>query len=360
MEIKQKEITIRELTEGYTDLGDEGVYGYGRLLDIRPPYQREFIYKDKQRDDVIRTVRRGFPLNVMYWAVREDGGFEIIDGQQRTISICQYVNNDFTIDDMLFYSLQKDEREKILNYKLMIYQCYGTDTEKLEWFEIINIAGEKLNEQERRNAVYHGPWVTSAKRYFSKTGCVAYQIGNKYLTGTAIRQDYLETAIDWISNGDIKKYMAINQHNENAEDLWIYFNEVIDWVNRLFPHYRREMKGVEWGKLYNQYKGEIHLPTILELQVKLMMEDDMVEKKSGIYYYVFDGEEKNLNLRSFTESEKRSGYERQNGICSMCREHFEIDGMEADHITPWSDGGRTNPDNLQLLCKSCNRRKSNI
>lgn len=216
MKIELKEITIRELTEGYVDNAENGVVGYNGKLDIRPPYQREFVYKDKQRDAVIETINKNFPLNVLYWAVCENGRFEVIDGQQRTISIAQYVNGDFSLNGLYFHNLQKDEQEKILNYKLMIYWCTGTDSEKLAWFKIINIAGEKLTDQELRNAVYSGTWVTDAKRYFSKNGCAAYQIGEKYLNGSAIRQEYFETAIKWISDNNIEEYMAKHQHEPNA------------------------------------------------------------------------------------------------------------------------------------------------
>ncbi|GHT70309.1 hypothetical protein FACS189452_10950 [Bacteroidia bacterium] len=226
MKIELKEITVRELAEGYKDSQENGVVGYGGKLDIRPPYQREFIYKDKQRDAVIDTVTKEFPLNVMYWAVREDGNFEVIDGQQRTISICQYVNGDFSIkigDDLLaFHNLQNDQQAQILDYKLMVYFCSGTDSEKLQWFKTINIAGEKLSDQELRNAVYSGSWVSDAKRYFSKNGCPAFKIGNDYLGGSAIRQEYLETAISWLSGGKIEEYMSQHQHDANATALWIY------------------------------------------------------------------------------------------------------------------------------------------
>ena len=201
MNIELKEITIRELTNGYEDNEEAGVIGYDGRLDIRPPYQREFIYEDKQRDAVIDTVTKDFPLNILYWAVREDGNYEVIDGQQRTISISQYVDSEFSLNGRYFHNLQKDEQEQILDYKLMVYLCSGTDSEKLDWFKIINIAGEKLTEQELRNAVYSGSWVSDVKRYFSKNSCPAYGIGSDYLTGSPIRQDYLQTAIKWISNG---------------------------------------------------------------------------------------------------------------------------------------------------------------
>lgn len=360
MKIELKEVTVSELAAGYLDNDEGGVVGYGGQLDIRPAYQREFIYKDKQRDAVINTIRKDFPLNVMYWAVREDGGFEVIDGQQRTISLCKYVEGDFLFENRYFHNLQIDEQQKILNYKLMIYLCSGTDSEKLEWFRTINIAGEKLTEQELRNAVYSGPWVTDAKRYFSKTNCAAYNIGGDYLQGTAIRQEYLETVIGWINDGDIEGYMAKQQLKPNANDLWLFFKSVIDWVQACFPKYRREMKGVDWGWLYKQYRDKEFDTTALEQEVKALMEDEDVTKKSGIYAYVLTRKERHLNIRSFTEKQKREAYERQVGICPVCKVHFEIQEMEADHITPWHEGGRTSAENCQMLCKEDNRRKSGI
>lgn len=358
MNIELKEITVRELAEGYRDNADEGVVGYNGKLDIRPPYQREFIYKDKQRDAVIDTVKKNFPLNVMYWAVREDGGFEVIDGQQRTISLCQYVNSDFAYFFKYFHNLQNDEQEQILNYKLMIYICSGTDSEKLEWFKTINIAGEKLTEQELRNAVYSGSWVTDAKRYFSKNGCAAYGIGSHYLNGSAIRQDYLETAIDWISRGNIEIYMANHQQDVNANALWRYFQDVISWVEGTFIKKRKFMKGVDWGTLYNKYNDEIYDTKAIEEETAKLMADDDVEKKSGIYTYILTRDEKHLNIRAFSDSIKQKVYEKQKGICPICKEHFEINQMEADHITPWHEGGKTIEENCQMLCKDCNRRKS--
>ena len=260
MNIELHKITVRELTAGYVDNNENGVRAYDGKLDVRPPFQREFVYKEKQRDAVIDTLTQGFPLNVMYWAVREDGTFEIIDGQQRTISICQYVNGDFAFDFRYFHNLQQDEQDQILSYELQVYICSGTDSEKLKWFKTINIAGEELTDQELRNAVYAGPWVSDAKRYFSKNGCPAAKIGSDYLTGSAIRQDYLETAIDRISDGNIELYMSNHQHDVNAAPLWQFFQSVITWVDTTFrPTKERKkiMKGVEWGILYKQYKDEV-------------------------------------------------------------------------------------------------------
>ncbi len=358
MKIELKEITVRELTEDYQDNEDQGVLGYGGKLDIRPPYQREFIYKDKQRDAVIHTLTKNFPLNVMYWAVREDGSYEVIDGQQRTISISQFVEGDFAFQNRYFHNLQEDEKEQILNYKLTVYLCSGTDSEKLEWFKTINIAGEKLTEQELRNAVYSGTWVSDAKRYFSKNGCAAYGIGSDYLNGSPIRQDYLETAIKWISEGNIEAYMSKHQHDPNAIALWMYFQSVITWVSATFTKKRKYMKGVDWGSLYNAYKDEIFDAAKIEAEVAALIADDDVTKKSGIYPFILTRKEKYLSIRAFSDSMKQKVYEKQHGVCIECGEKFELNEMEADHITPWHEGGKTNEENCQMLCKEDNRRKS--
>ncbi|GAB1463288.1 HNH endonuclease family protein [Pedobacter sp.] len=358
MQIKLKEITVRELTNGYQDNEENGVVGYGGKLDIRPPYQREFIYKDKQRDAVINTITKNFPLNVMYWAVREDGNFEVIDGQQRTISISQFADGDFAFQNRYFHNLQKDEQAKILDYKLMVYLCSGTDSEKLEWFRTINIAGEKLTDQELRNAVYAGSWVSDAKRYFSKNNCPAYNMGSDYLSGAPIRQEYLETTIEWISNSSIENYMAEHQNNPNANELWLYFQSVINWVKAVFPKYRNEMKGIEWGFLYNEFKDKNPDSKKLEKEITKLMQDQDVTNKKGIYWYVLNRKEKHLNIRAFDDNQKREAYERQKGICKVCRKHFKIEEMEADHIKPWHEGGKTSADNCQMLCKEDNRRKS--
>jgi hypothetical protein len=359
MKIKLNEITIREIAKGYVNDEEEGVVGLNGKLNIRPKYQREFIYKDKQRDAVVETVRKDFPLNVMYWVKNEDGTYEVMDGQQRTISICEYVIGKFSLNYQFFHNLEESEREQILNYKTMIYFCEGTDKEKLDWFKIINIAGEKLADQELRNAIYTGTWLSDAKRHFSKTGCAAWGMAKEYMTGSPIRQDYLETAIDWISGGDIEDYMSKNQHKPNANELWLYFQNVVNWVKVVFPKYRKEMKGVAWGFLYNKFKDEKDLDTNqLEEEITKLMRDDDVTNKKGIYEYVLTREEKYLNIRAFSDNQKREAYERQNGICPQCGKYFEIDGMEGDHIKPWHEGGKTTAENCQMLCKTDNRVKS--
>lgn len=292
----------------------------------------------------------------MYWAVRKDGNYEVIDGQQRTISICQYVNGDFSIEGMAFHNLPIDKQEQILNYKLMVYFCSGEDSEKLDWFETINIAGKVLTNQELRNAVYSGSWVSDAKRYFSKNS--RPKIGDDYMNGSANRQEYLETAINWISNGDIKDYMSKNQHETNAKELWLYFQNVVNWVKATFPKYRKEMKGIEWGKLFNQYQNDKFDSKKLEEEISYLMLDEDISNKKGIYYYVLFRQERYLNIRAFSDKQKRESYERQKGICIKCNAHFELNEMEADHITPWHEGGKTNAENCQMLCKQDNRIKS--
>jgi hypothetical protein len=360
VDIELKKITVGDLVEGYEDNEELGVRAYDGKLDVRPPYQREFVYKDKQRGAVIDTLRRDYPLNVMYWAVREDGTYEVIDGQQRTISICQFVEGDFAFEDRYFHNLQSDEREQVLGYELMVYLCSGTDSERLEWFKTINIAGAELTNQELRNAVYAGSWVSDAKRYFSKNGCPAYGIGSDYMSGTPIRQDYLETVIKWINSGDIEGYMAVHQHKPAANELWVYFQNVMTWVKAMFPKHRKEMKAVEWGLLYNEFKDAELDPATLEAEVSALMSDDDVTKKRGIYVYVLTKQERHLSIRAFTDNQKREAYEKQEGICPVCKAHYELSEMEADHITPWHAGGKTIASNCKMLCKDDNRRKSGV
>ncbi len=365
MKIELHEITIRDIVKGYIDNAEDGVQGYDGLLNIRPEYQREFVYDEAKRNAVITTILKGFPLNVMYWVKNNNGTFEVLDGQQRTISFCQYVNNDFSLNNRAFNNLTITEQDEILDYKCMVYFCEGTDKEKLEWFKTINIAGEKLFDQELRNAVYTGKWLTSAKQKFSKSKCAAYSLANHYIIGSPIRQDYLETAIAWINNGKIEEYMSIHQHDPNANELWLYFLAVINWVETTFIKYRKEMKGINWGMLYNTYKDKQFDTSALEEEIKKLMMDDDVTNKKGIYFYVLTRNEKYLNIRAFTESQKRVVYERQNGNCPHCiaenrdKVHYEFEEMEADHIKPWSEGGKTEINNCQLLCKEHNRKKSN-
>ena len=358
MEIELKKIRVNDLVKDYEDDAEGGVRGYSGKLDIRPPYQREFVYDVKERNKVIDTLTQKFPLNVMYWSVRDDGTYEVIDGQQRTISICQYVDGEFAWNDFYFHNLTDDQQKQILNYELMIYFCKGTDSERLAWFETINIAGKVLTKQELRNATYAGPWLSDAKKHFSKTGCPAYVVGGDLMNGSPIRQEYLETILDWISVGNIREYMGKHQHDSKANELWLYFQQVIAWVKATFYIERKkEMKGQPWGELYNKYKDVSLDPDALEKRISALIQDPDVTNHRGIYLYVLNGKEKHLNIRQFDDRMRRAAFERQKGVCPGCGDTFKIEEMEADHITPWHEGGKTESDNCQMLCIEDNRKK---
>ncbi|WP_213274797.1 HNH endonuclease family protein [Campylobacter vulpis] len=389
MQIQKTEISIKELVAGYTRDEESGqVVAYAdssgvARLNIRPKYQREFVYKDAQRNAVIDTILKGFPLNIMYWVKNVDSSaeceYEVLDGQQRTMSICEYVKGSFSVlwngSSQYFHNLPDDMKEKFLDYKLDVYVCQGSESEKLEWFKTINIAGETLTNQELRNAVYASVWLSDAKRRFSKEKGVAVLKGAKYLNGSALRQEFLESAIAWIvdSRKDEKicEYMAKNaKDSRNADELWEYFAKVIDWVEMKFEKYRKEMKGPEWGLLYNLYKDKPLDAKELESKIAELMQDDEVGKKKGVYAYVLSGDEKHLSLRAFSDGVKRAVYERQGGVCANSDGHIkgvkcpheneklELEQMEADHILAWSKGGKTEKENCQILCKECNRKKS--
>lgn len=365
MNIVLKSVPIRELIAGYSNDPETGVRGYNGKLDIRPPYQREFRYDEAQKRAVVNTIMKGFPLNIMYWSVVNDNEYEMIDGQQRTLSICEFYTHDFNIVDndrgvLFFNTLTDEEKEQFLNYKLTVYFCSGTDKEKLDWFRVINIAGEKLLDQELRNAVYVGPFVTDARRHFSKNGCPAYKAGGDYMTGKLEEQAYLETILKWAARKDnmtIDKYMAVHQFEPNANKLWSYYMQIITWVRSTFIKYRKEMKGLDWGALYDEFGDGIYDTAALENQIHDLMEDDEIMKKSGIYRYVLSGDLRDLSFRTFDKKQKREAYERQQGICVYCGKHFELEEMEADHITPWKEGGITVAENCQMLCRNCNRVK---
>lgn len=375
MKIELHKIPVRDVVKGYEETADGGVIGYGGKLNIRPAFQREFVYNEKQRNEVIKTVNKNFPLNIMYWVKNSDGTFEMLDGQQRTISICQYVNSYFTLgekdgeldDRRTFINLSDEEKNKILDYELTIYICEGDDKEKLDWFEVINIAGVELTHQELRNAIYSCEWTTDAKKYFSKNNCPAQAEFGKYLSGQRIRQDFLETALKWICNRDnledVADYMNIQKANgtKTAEELWNYFEEIFAWVQKIFPKYRKEMKGLQWGILYNKYGKNDYSDKNFEPRISELMADFDVTKKSGIYEYLLDGEknEKFLSIRQFDERTKATIYEQQGGKCAICGKSFDISEMHADHKKAWSKGGKTVAENCQMLCVDCNLKKSN-
>lgn len=370
MTIDQIEVTVRDITNGYINNEEQGVRGYNGLLDIRPPYQREFIYNEKEQQAVITTVLKGYPLNVMYWVKRNDDAecpYEVMDGQQRTLSLCDYVAGKFSHNFLNFFNQKPDIQEKILNYPLTIYVCEGEQSEKLEWFKTINIAGKPLNEQEINNAIFAGPFVSDAKRHFSKSNCGAYRLGKDLVNGTPIRQDFFKKALEWIAahetrNGkqqNLVGYMAQHQHDPNANNLWTYFQNVLNWAITNFDlrKFKKIMKGLDWAYFYDKYKDTTLNTVELGNQISELLMDDEIQQQNGIIPYVLTGDEHYLNLRVFPEKIKLAVWEKQNHRCKICGKEFDLVFMEGDHITPWCEGGRTVIENCQMLCRECNRRK---
>ncbi|MBQ6204056.1 MAG: DUF262 domain-containing protein, partial [Prevotella sp.] len=367
MTIEKKEITVREITEGYVNNDDEGIRGYGGLLDIRPKYQREFIYSDKEQAAVINTVLHGYPLNVMYWVKRTDADapcpYEVMDGQQRTLSICEYVAKKFSFDFKNFDNQPSDIQKRILDYKLDIYVCEGEDSEKLEWFKTINIAGKPLNEQEIQNAVYAGPFVSDAKRHFSKRNCGAAQLSKDLVPGSPIRQELLKKALEWMAAHETRQghrqtavgYMKDHQHDPNANNLWTYFQTVLNWATTNFDikRFKKIMNGLDWAFFYDNYGPPHTLDTVaLGKRIsELMLDTDEIQKPGGIIPYVLTGDERYLDLRGFPEKIKLAVWEQQEHKCAICGREFDFEFMEGDHITPWHEGGRTVAENCQMLCR---------
>lgn len=362
---------IRDIFNGYADLEDDGVFAYGGKLAIRPPYQREFVYDLEQAEAVIHTVLNGFPLNVMYWVKVGPDQYEVLDGQQRTLSVMRYLHHKYpiTLEGKKFYvdGLPNDKYDDLMNYEFMVYICEGTESEKLAWFKIVNIAGERLSDQELRNSVYTGPWLSDAKRHFSKRNCAAKGLSDRYITGDPNRQELLEKALKGICEGqglkDITEYMATHKSDADADELWQYFQDVINWASKIFPKYFPDMKGLDWCHLYNKYHTNTYNSSVMAAETKRLHEDDDVGKPRGIYEYLLCRDKdpfagRLLNLRAFEKRDKMAAYSKQEGICPYCHQHFEFSEMEGDHIVPWSKGGRTIPENCQMLCKDCNGKKS--
>ena len=375
MEVKHLTVKIRELVEGFKDLKEEGVTGCGGSLNIRPAFQREFVYPVSAQKAVIDSIMKGFPINTFYWG-SVVGGHEIIDGQQRTMSICNFCNNDFAIETSgltYFHSLTQEEKKKLLDYEITVYVCDGTEREKLDWFNIVNTGGVLLTKQELRNACYTGKWLTDAKKHFSRINCAAMVVGqvagNTVIKGSPDRQEILEKVLLWFADSrgiDTKnKDNAIGQvmsefrHQDNASELWEYFRSVMDFVKQVFIKHRKEMVGLDFGLMYNKHKGQTFDPIAIEQKVAALLQDEDVTKKSGVFEFVLGGNEKLLSIRAFSDKVRREVFEAQGGVCPICGENFAINEMQADHITAWSKGGKTTSDNCQMLCKKCNLGKSN-
>lgn len=294
LKIEEMKITVGEITKGYINNDEQGVRGYNGLLDIRPPYQREFIYNEQEQCAVINTVLHNYPLNIMYWVKRSNDAecpYEVMDGQQRTLSLCDYVAGKFSFDFKNFFNQPADIRKKILDYKLTIYVCEGEESEKLEWFKTINIAGKPLNEQEIWNAVYAGPFVSDAKKHFSKTNCVAYRLGKDLVNGSPIRQDFFRKALEWMADHETRNgnpqsavgYMSLHQHDINAMPLWTYFQSVLRWAMDTFnmKKFKKIMKGLDWAKFYDEYHEKVLDIKAMEKQIIDLIGDDEIQNSKA-------------------------------------------------------------------------------
>ena len=377
--------TIEDICEGfiYNELEGKGLFGMNGKLTIQPEYQRNYIYADGKKDTaVIASVLKGYPIGLIYFNRREDGQLEVLDGQQRITSLGRFITNRFAITDnngmqQYFRGLAEDKRKKILNTKLLIYVCEGTESEIKEWFKTINIAGIPLNKQETLNAVYSGEFVTKAKEEFSNSQNTNITKWSSYIKAVVNRQEYLECALDWVSKGNIEDYMSKHRHDTNINELKTYFNSVIDWVNGLFTDVYSEMKVIEWGRLYETYHNQPYDIQKINKDVEKLYVDEYVKNKKGIFEYVLGGskESKLLEIRIFENRDKKTVYERQTkdakekGIsnCPLCalgndnnkNRIWQLSEMDADHVTAWSRGGATDIKNCQMLCKTHNRAKGN-
>lgn len=400
-----KGFTVRDLVEGYMKDSDDGsttdsVFGYDGKLNIRPSYQRNSVYNNKKRDAVIETILDGCPLNTIYWVDKEDGTYEVLDGQQRILSICKYLAGEFAVSadcfptklPQDFPNLQTnmtDIAERVLDYQPDIYICKGTPSEKLRWFRRINTSGEPLNDQELRNSSYTGAWLSDAKARFSSASGRGVKLAevnpnnNKpepLLNGSWSRQEYLETALTWaakhegfVDNKDmtaIEQYMLKHRGDADASSLWQYFSQVLEWVRSKFVSYNKALKGMDWGAIYEacqkgDYNGNLIAKSAVEIDnkiVELTSDDEVTASMKGIYMYIITGDGKYLNIRQFDEKTARSVYEKQHHRCIHCEKEgnlkeYAFKEMHADHIMPWSKGGKTVEDNCQMLCSFHNEVK---
>lgn len=383
--ILRTDITIKDICAGfvYNELEGKGLFGLSGQLTIQPEYQRNYIYADGKRDvAVIESILKGYPLGLIYFNKVDTNKLEVLDGQQRITSFGRYVTNKFAIIDendmpQYFDGIAKDKQDLILNTRLLIYECEGTESEIKEWFKTINIAGVPLNNQELLNAVYSGPFVTLGKEEFSNTQNSNIQKWSAYVSGSANRQEFLERALDWVSKGKIGDYMSSHRNDTNIKELKTYFNTVIQWVSTTFSDVESEMRGLEWGRLYETYKKQAYDPKKVSEQVKQLYADPYIKNRKGVFEYILGGsvDTKLLEVRVFDEATKKSVYTKQtaeaekNAVsnCPLCAighdsnktKIWKLAEMDADHVAAWSKGGATDIKNCQMLCKTHNRAKGN-
>ena len=385
--ILRTDITVKDICEGfvYNELEGKGLFGLLGKLTIQPEYQRNYIYASdggKREIAVIESILKGYSIGLIYFNKVSNDNFEVLDGQQRITSFGRFITNKFAIKDengleQYFSGFASDKKTNILETKLLIYECEGTESKIKEWFKTINIAGVPLNNQELLNAVYSGHFVTLCKEEFSNSQNANIQKWSAYITGNANRQDFLECALDWVSKGNIGDYMSRHRYDKNINELRTYFNTVIDWISSIFIDVESEMRGLEWGKLYEEYHGKSYNPKKVSKEVRTLYGDPYIEKRKGVFEYILGGskETKLLNVRVFDEATKKFIYSKQTKVaekkgisnCPLCSighdsnksKIWKLKEMDADHVTAWSKGGATDIKNCQMLCKTHNRAKGN-
>ena len=377
--------SVGDIVKGfvYNELEGRGLFGLDGRLTIQPEYQRNYIYAETKKDvGVISSLLNGYPLGLVYFVRRDDGGLEVLDGQQRITSFGRYVTNKFAITDdhglqQYFSGLPEDKRDIILNAPILAYECEGTESEIKEWFKIINIAGIQVNEQEILNAVYSGPFVTAGKAVFSNSNNSNIQKWSTYIKGAANRQDYWKCALDWVSDGDIDSYMSKHRDDPTIDEVQKYFTSVIDWVSSLFLEVASEMRGIDWGSLFRKYHRNPYNIEEVTRDVSALLQDPYIKRRRGIWEYVLGGktDTRLLEVRLFDEPTKRKAYNRQTvgakemGLsnCPTCASGTNANKtkiwlqkeMDADHVTAWSKGGETNLENCEMLCTPHNQAKGN-
>jgi hypothetical protein len=379
------DIIVRDICEGfvYNELEGKGLFGLSGKLTIQPEYQRNYIYADGKKDvAVIDSILRSYPLGLIYFNKVSNDKFEVLDGQQRITSIGRFVSNKFAVKDengmeQYFDGIAADKRSKILETKLLIYECEGKESEIKEWFKTINIVGVPINIQEELNAVFSGPFVTLGKEEFSNSQNSNIQKWSAYIKGSANRQAFLERALDWVSKGSIDNYMSSHRYEDNIAELKTYFNTVIDWVSGVFINVEKEMCGLEWGRLYEEYYKNAYDPKKVSGEVQALYSDPYITNRRGIFEFILGRsvDTKLLNVRVFDEATKKSVYKTQTdkakskevSNCPHCAmghtanksKIWNIKDMDADHVAAWSKGGATETKNCQMLCKTHNRAKGN-